>query len=166
MNKNSTVIVIFLAIVALGLGYYLLANKTSQTPSNKTAQTNQKNSGSPAPVLTGDAKILTFPAANATDQEKRAHSELVRSVAKVGTSVDITGCKASPLVLSASIGATITFVNNDPKEHSLSMNQTTKYTVAPSTSTKIAPDFSQGAGIYAYTCDGGKTAAGIFVVNK
>lgn len=168
MGTKNTIVTIALLVIALVLGYAIYrklpsgptATPVSQPAVSEPGQGNQAPSSQPTkalpPGLTPQEQaVFSFPGENASSDQRAQHSELVRSLAKEGSEVQLNAnCVASPFVLQVKKGDTLTFKNNDSVDHSV--RHGAWELLVPAKSTKTARvDFVPGVGDAGYGCDGG-----------
>ena len=167
VSKYSILIVSLIIIAAiLGVIIYLAGGNLP----NKSGGTNNKSQNSSLlssnnDIVGEEAEVLSF-SSDMTEEQKLKHNELVGKLAKEGPSVNVTGCKPSPLVYKLKDGSTITLRNDDSVEHIIMIDPAHIYTAKAKSLTKIVADFGQGPGNYGYKCDDSQGAAGVFLVTS
>lgn len=162
--------IIVSAIVALVLGYIAWSQYRSDASYQRVGQ-----SGSPQ-TRQGDERaralshipeeyrdLFSFPPSDSDVAQRRAHGEKVAAAAVDTTTLSISGCVGSPVVLRAQQGATITVVNEDSTEHELFIGPDPILTIQSYDSASLSYEFPNGKGTYVYGCDG--SIGGIFIVS-
>lgn len=170
MNVSSNAVrAILLGVGALALvvsGYLLYSNGfgISDVEAPTSPQGDQVPS-SEEPSTSSD--ILRTPGQNASEEELREYYQRVEALAVATSRVEITDCVANPVVVKISRGNSISFVNTDSATRTISMGGVPTYTLQGGATLEVTPEFSQGAGLYAYSCDqSGSSVAGIFIVSE
>lgn len=169
MNISSNMIraiLLGIAVVILAGGAYLLYMNgfgISDVEAPTTPGSEQAPSGEEP---TDSADVLRTPGQDASEEELREYYQRVEALAVTATQIDISGCVADPAVVKISRGSSVSFTNSDEDPHTIIMGGVPTYTVQPGATLNATPEFSQGAGLYAYSCDqASSSAAGIFIVS-
>lgn len=159
-NKAALILIIFLSLSALILGFLIFQRLNSQ---NSTVLPNDQFQTDNQTLQTTNAPkdIFTIPPGDASEKEIKEYRAYLDSQAKASPALDITNCHPEPIVLKTKIGSSITLVNKSSKNHKIVVNQKDIYTVNANGSSKITPVFEHGSGAYAYTCDSSTKAVGI-----
>ena len=108
--------------------------------------------------------VLKTPGPNASKEAKRAHFLLAQQLAKEVEYLDITGCKANPVVMKAKAGSTIKVRNQDAQKHSIVLDRDRQSEIPPEGINVAAVNFYNGEGLYGYGCDNSTNAVGMFLV--
>lgn len=180
MAKNLVYLgVVVLAVIAVILGYNIYQQQTGGTATLPNTQPSKiqsapqtgGNQSSTQPTtqkreLTAEEKqVLTFPGPNATEAEKKTHTDLVDQLGnKSGYAVlDISGCAPFPVVYRIKQGGSISIKNSDKVDHVI--NTARKVTIkADSTQTVNSKEIGDNLGEYAYACDGSRSSVGILKI--
>lgn len=149
--KNKQLILIGLAIVALLLGAFIIAEPNLQTENTNNSQ-----------EITN---VLNTPPQDASREEKQEHFQLALSMAEEADFLDISGCEPKPLVLSLKESETFSVKNTDSIPHVIRLSAETAFTIEANGTTELKADFEHGPGMYGYGCDDGGRTAGLFIVN-
>jgi hypothetical protein len=181
MTKNLTYIgIIVLLIIAIVLGYQIYQQQTGYDTSSQNQSINNQefvtpqaitpNSTATAPLTNQpsaeEIAVLNFPGPNATDAEKKAHSNLVNEVGNkvAGTPfLDISGCKPNPIVYRVKRGATFNIKNSDAIDHTIN---TERKAIIKSNSeqTLASKGIGDDLGNYAYSCDDSAGPVGVIQI--
>ena len=168
MSKNLVYVSIaVLAVIAIVLGYQIYQQQRLTAPSSST----------PLPVTTQDQQpdfnrqsyplIGNFPGNNTSDEERKKFSDAVRAQAKESDMLDITGCKANPLVYKIKLGSDFKIKNSDTVEHKLYIGGAEKYKIPANTTITVKANFEPGPGTYGYSCDEtNKNEVGLFLITE
>ncbi|MBI2013342.1 MAG: hypothetical protein HYS87_00700 [Candidatus Colwellbacteria bacterium] len=147
--KNKLLIFSGLALIAIFLGLFITIGPALN------------NNTSDGPKVTD---VLNTPGQDATDEERRQHFELAAMLAEEADLLDITGCKADPVVLKLTDQETFGVKNDDIVPHVLRISDEIEFTVEANSTTGLKADFGHGVGLYGYGCDGSTGAIGLFLV--
>ncbi|MEK7517793.1 MAG: hypothetical protein AAB583_04545 [Patescibacteria group bacterium] len=160
MSKNIVRFgIAVLVVIAVVLGYQIYQQTTVyQTPpiqNGTVPQTVGNQQASTQKGLTAEEKqALSFPGPNATEEEKKKHSDLVDELGNrvAGTLfLDITGCKPNPIVYRVKQGGSFKVKNSDSIDHTLSTDR--KITIkANSEQTLTSKSIGDVLGNYGYGC--------------
>ncbi|MEK9194933.1 MAG: hypothetical protein AAB975_01035, partial [Patescibacteria group bacterium] len=181
MEKSLKIIVAFLVIVALGLGYLILQRTTSgpknpqpimasrtPVPSSSVPGTSPTpptvTSRIPAPSVTGlptvshtsDEELILKPPppAGSKDEDIGRYYATIDRLAKDANTIQLgSQCYANPLVVRIKYGSKLTIVNNDTRDHTINFDGPTGHVIRSKGTETITIDFSHKAGVYAYVCD-------------
>lgn len=183
MAKNLVYVgVIVLAVIAIVLGYKIyqqtLANKTVSTteqPQSKTKpQPTSRQITIPAtpqtqqPSAAEVAEVLKFPGPNATEVERKKHSDLVNKLGNQfggATFLDISGCNPNPVVYRVKQGSSFKVKNSDQIEHTIYTDPIRQTKIsANSEQTVESKNIGVNNGDYGYNCDSSTNPAGIIQI--
>lgn len=182
MAKNLVYVgIAVLAAIAVILGYKIyqqqrayqqvgLTNQSSQpTKQPSGVRASPKASPSPQaqqPSAAEVAKVLKFPGANATEAERKNHSDLVNKLGNQfggAAFLDISGCNPNPVVYRVKQGGTFKVKNSDQTDHTI---YTSIRNTIPANSEKTLESKTIGdnMGAYGYGCDGSSGTVGIIQI--
>ncbi len=166
-----------LALVALVLGYLIIAPQKSGAPaapppSAEEPSRNATTTPSAAPSAPRDLsrlsederKVLMTPQQTSSEEEKRKHFELAGRISRETDKLDIAGCLGNPVVIRVKDNSTFTIANSDTIAHTIQINSEHQYLVPAKGTVAVKASFGFGAGAYGYGCDNSQGAAGIFFV--
>ena len=167
MRDTIRIIIILGVIGVLAGGAYLLYrgdfgifDRVATTPGEEVNTPEDEES-----ELSDD--LLRTPSQNASTDELREYYQRVEAESVVADEVTIADCVADPAVIKISRGESITFVNTDAAAHTIIMGGVPTYTIEANSTLEVTPEFSQGAGLYAYSCDKiASSVAGVFIVSE
>lgn len=163
MSKSLLRLAIILIIILIGIwGYYFYAQS-----SRKNIQTPSKVSTSPEPTKSIGQKstnqalsfnderlLLTYmDIVNPTDDQKIKFREVLEKFAKLGDSVSISKCEATPIALKVKIGTEIKVTNKDSIDYTIRLAGKGQYTLSAKQTIIIKSD-DFGVGIHGYRCEG------------
>jgi len=175
MEKSLKIIVIVLAITAVGLGY-LISQRMTTEPGTISL--------SPSPVMhtptaslptssqvsfTPDQQLILKPPppAGSKKEDIGRYYAIVDRLAQVTDMIELgSQCYANPLVVIAKYGSKLTVANRDIYDHTINFDGPTTYTIPPKGSETIIIDFSHKIGLYAYVCDSKSSSGKIVGVLK
>lgn len=116
---------------------------------------------------TDEQKIMQNIGPDATQETTLEHYAIAKRLAQDTGSIIIKECKGSPMVLRATPEKTVTVINQDPKDHNISLNYGEyTYKVEANSAIEIRFDFFRGKGFYGYGCDRIVGPAGILFVEE
>ena len=142
MKKYFLIIAVaILLLLAAAQSYFLYQKKLAGGPADKT----------PKEVVWEN--VLVFPGPGATPEEQRAHFVLAEKTALAADEIDLTGCKANPVVVRMKEGDEIRVKNSDGKSHVLLVSADEKYSIEANSTKSLKPLFLKGPGLYGYNCD-------------
>ena len=181
MEKSLKIIVAFLVIVALGLGYLILQRTTSgptnpqpiivsQTPVPSSSAPGTSlapptvTSRIPAPSVQGvspvshtlDEQLILKPPppAGSKDEDIGRYYATIDRLAKNTNTIELgSQCYASPVVATIKYGSKLKVINNDTRDHALNFDGPTEHAIPSKGSITITVDFSHKTGVYVYGCD-------------
>src|SRR6266403_3926952 len=87
----------------------------------------KKSASAPTQQIQNQMDVLQTPGPNASDDEKKKYADLVASVAKDTTVVEIQQCLATPQVSRIKINVPLTLKNKDSQEHAIVLGQNQTY---------------------------------------
>jgi hypothetical protein len=167
-NKSNIIFATFLAaliLVAIGLGVGIYLKKHPKAPAlNANAGQNQPANNSGAASGT-DSNILHVPPPGASQDAIQKHFQLAASQAQKTPFVDITGCKASPVVFETKQMASFGVKNNDATDHVLGFDLKHTFTIPAKGQKAIVANFDHGPGLYGYGCDSQPGVVGFFLID-
>jgi hypothetical protein len=172
-SHTGTAALVILALIAVVLGYMIFR----QGSSNSTAQETPSGPESIGAVPAGDANrkqdltsdeqaILSPPKPGSPKEDFERHAQVVAKVAREAPYLDVTGCKAVPLVLRTKYKNSIKFKNTDTVKHAIVLDANHVFEIPPGTTKDVFIDFEHGAGIYGFGCDNVPHAIGMFLVTN
>ena len=157
-SKNALVLGLVLLVILIG---YTVYQRGGFNFSGSTSEKSQEPETLPDDVLI----LNNAPTQNSTPEEARTHAELVSKLAEKAALLDITGCKANPVVMKTVVNDVIRVQNNDEVPHVLSVDEKHTYRLEGGGSKTITLDFAKRAGAYyGYGCDGSLKPIGFFYV--
>lgn len=173
-STQTAIIVVLLAIAAV-LGYVLYAGIPSGGGGENTQneqQEEQTNGGmSENEEMTDRERVLSFtPNENTTAEDRQEHFLLVRELAQQSSTIEVSNCQTEPVVLQTTIGVELTLQNSGDSPIFIGLNQNNGQTIEPEGdwTVTIGEDvFTNGSGVYAYTCavgEGGPQRGGIIFI--
>lgn len=166
-RKNLIIYLVFLISgSAFLVGYDIYRNLEPSSWMKQKLETAQNRLSSNRDSITPatEQNVLQVPAENATDEEKQRHFDLAVSLARESQALEITNCKANPIVLKIENGKSFTVVNKDSVEHALVLTPELRFVIPAESPKTIAADFGKGPGLYGYGCDGIPRLMGLFLV--
>ena len=114
-----------------------------------------------------EQKLMQDIGPNATPEKQQEYFLLAQRLAKEGDSITIKDCKGSPTVLKAIPGKIVSIINQDEKNHQITLESGKyKYAVAANNTAEIKFDLFRGKGFYSYGCDRVSGPAGILFVEE
>lgn len=177
MSKNLIYVgIAALVIIAVVLGYKIYQQQIQIPPTASTGDQSQNISEAPltnqatsAPASTIDnaerQKLFSFPGPDATEAERKSHSDLVNKLGNQfasSTFLDITGCQPNPIVYRVKLGGSFRVKNSDQIDHTLSTDKKT-VVKAGSDTTISSTAIGDKPGDYGYGCDG-STGSGVGII--
>lgn len=155
MNKKQISILILGLLIVLAYATYVYNDK-------QTTKVEVPKRMSDVEI---EAYIANPPGPNATQQEGWDFYNRVELVAVKADSLDITGCKPLPQVISIKKGTALTLKNNDTAIHTLAFNQ--QYSIAGHAQTETVTNLNLGdlTGVFPYSCDM-KSNAGYILITE
>lgn len=156
MNKKQTSVLIVVLVVMLSSAVY-----THHFKKDKGSIVEVPSRMSEVEVA---AYIANPPGPNASQQEGWDFYNRIQSVAVQSNSLDITGCKPSPQVISVKKGATLNLKNDDTVIHTLAFNP--RYSIAGFAQNQTVVNLNLGdlIGVFPYSCDMQSNAGYILVI--
>lgn len=167
-SKLINIIIVSLFIAAIGLAIVIyqqnsqesLQKEESATPSSLSPEESiSTSSGIQPPTLNlsklskEEIEVMSI-SSQSTEEERRKHFELAKSIAKTSEMLEIFNCLANPIVIKLKLGSNVTIRNLDSIEHAIRINKDLSYKI-PAKGTKVVKvDFGRGHGLYGYGCDG------------
>ena len=146
-----------------------LPNTKKSLPSLDKAPSQSESTSSRAESdtsLTDEEKSVLNPPVGGTEEESRAHFDMVQKLAKEPDFLEIARCEARPVVTKVRKGATINVRNQDSVEHTIVIDADHTYTIPGGQTTAVVAEFGQEAGVYGYGCDTSTNAVGMFFVTE
>lgn len=171
-STQTAIIVVLLAIAAV-LGYVLYAGIPGAGDENaqNEQQEEQTNGASGSEKMTDQERVLSFtPDENTATEDQQEHFLLVQELAQQASTIEVANCQAEPVVLQAAIGTDVTFQNSSNSPIFIGLNQNNSQTIESEddwTVTLGEDVFTNGSGVYAYTCavgDEGPQRGGIIFI--
>lgn len=159
LNKLRLILIFFLVTILL-VGIILYVN-FSKSP--KETSENQKRQET---LLGDDAKLALKPLPkNPTDEQRKARFEAAKRAAQESEVISILDCLANPPVLKAKFRKMILFRNRDKTSHLIKFSDKT-VSLAAGKLESVVLNFSQGPGLYGYSCDNQGFLSGLILVEK
>lgn len=164
--SSKIVIVIVLLAVAVSLGYVIYANRSTQLgrpqqpegPTSRPTGIPQTSTGSNqtppwlANVTAVEKSLFDIPGPNASEEEKKRHSDLVIKNTSTASELSILrACQPSPLSLSVDSTLSFTVRNRDTVAHTLKIDANKEYALAPGATSTVT--LEKKATILGYGCD-------------
>jgi hypothetical protein len=137
---------------------------TSINPEQKTAQGPGQQLNMREDLSPNEQLALQTPGPSASEEERANHFRLVQSIAKPAEFLDISDCKADPVVLKVKDQSKFTVRNTDNADRKFVLSQS-KFIIIPALSdTELTADFGLGPGIYGFGCDNSFSPIGLLFV--
>jgi plastocyanin len=93
--------------------------------------------------------------------------DTIQTLAKDTGYLDISGCRANPLVMKVRKGKTFTIINLDEKDHTITIEGARELVIPANSESDFTADFAGDVGLYGYTCDNMQGGTGVLsVVNE
>lgn len=164
MNKNLIYLGTVLVVLLVGLwGYYFYSQKTTKpsiTPS-KTPTSNQSPAASgvpntntsPATEFNDERSLLSYlDISNPSKEQTVGFVQAAQKFAKAQSSVTISSCQATPIVLEVKEGKEFNIVNADNFDIRLILAPKKQYSIPAGGTITVKADF--GLGVHGYRCSG------------
>ena len=167
MNISNKVIYTLIAVlvaVALVLGYMVMGGGDLLDKFSSQDNDQVQDQGEVIDQPSAES-ILNFPPPDASDADRQAHAELVFSAAEDTDVLDITACKADPIVTRIATGDSILVKNDDDGDHVIKF-MNLEFRIEANSEKEITFDFDKGTGIYGFGCDSVPGGAGLFAVYR
>jgi len=176
--SQANALIVVLMLIAFVLGYLIYKQKAGTDTNTATeskvvgskVQTSKREGENMRPTPQGltdeEKQALNPPERNATNEEKSQHYNIVANLAEEADFLDINKCeKADPMVMSLKLKQDFKITNDDSVEHTLIIDEKTRYTIPPGKTITANANFQYGRGAYGYTCDKLGGVVGFFLVN-
>jgi plastocyanin len=158
-RSKQKLIIVALIAVTLTLGYLIFKQNN---PSSKGANfqnihpSNQQIEAilPPGNMSTDEQDLLHPPSESSSTDLKQKHMALVIKLAKPGSSIELSDCKPTPLVLQIKQGTNLEVKNNDTVKHTLVFDNQHSLNIEPNSKATINVNFQYGTGDYGYVCQG------------
>ncbi len=151
-DKIKIRLILVMAFVALILGFLLVSKfspKTKETASIEKTPSLINN----GQFTEDEIKLLKPPGPGASKDIVEEHNKLAAKLAVTGTEVDISECKAKPLVLQSSQTSKVKMKNSGKAQVSISFDGKKNVKVATGKSAEINSELVHGPGLYGYLCE-------------
>ena len=160
--------IVLLVLLVLVSGYFFY-NKPSGTPPPPISPAPSSPQPLARHLTPEEQELLNFKDHNpteATGAQKIRHDELIRQLAKNADFLDITGCRAEPLVLRVRMDEDITVRNRDDMAHILHQGPRQEIEVPPKGEIIVPARafFTRAPANYPYACDNLSQTVGLFAV--
>ena len=152
-KRNGKYLPIILIGIAIILGYAIYSQHVQKQPPVLSPNSTQQRL-LPANLTDDEHFILNPPSSDASRSAKDKHAQTVAKLAIVGSNIQITNCKPSPLVLQVKLGSEFTITNKDSTSHNITFDEEHTYKVSANGNLTIKAEFKYGAGDYGYVCEG------------
>ncbi len=156
-------IVLVLAVTALGLAFLIFRQ---YAPKSSSTKADQNAVGTPSAAPSTDEQKVLNPPVKGSEADQKQFADLITKLAKDSTTLNISGCRPQPLVMRIKKGATFKLNNTDSQAHVLTVDKDHTYTVSPSASVDVVADFGRGPGIYGFGCDKSGGPVGMLLVTE
>ena len=154
MSKSKIFIIIVLILAVAVFVFAYLGSLNPRVPESSRSSSEEQ-------------KIMQGLEPNATEEEQKEYFILAESLAQRKESLAIKDCKGNPVVFKTTLGKTVMVVNQDSKDHQITLESGKyKYKVAANSTAEIQFDFLKGKRFYSYGCDRVSGPAGIFFVTE
>lgn len=191
MNKNQISIIAILVVVAIALGWTVYVKNAEPGDANPTVALNP-GARAPAPVPTAPSastqnvapekpafvvkleKLSTLEkekmllgmsvSSTSTDDQKNEFFFLANTLAKQAPAVEISDCKANPLVLDTD-KASFLMKNSGPAEVQVIFSADEIFKIPAGKSVEIKNVLSHGVGFYGYGCSSSPGPVGLIYLS-
>ena len=162
-ERLLTVGIVTLIVVAAGLGYliygdYNLGSKINSYLDTKSEEAKQDSQASTSlqSELPNDAQgVLNFPSDDASEEERRRHTDLVDKLAVETNVLEIADCEPTPLVIMVSEEESINIKNTGDVSHTIQSGDFEIFLPANGEKVVEVKSIAEfGLGSYGYNCDG------------
>lgn len=159
LNKLRLILIFFLVTILLvGIILYVNFSKSPRpTDENRLRQETSINEM---------AKLALKPLPkNPTDEQRKTRLEAAKKAAQESEVVSILDCLANPPVLKAKFSKMILFRNRDKTSHLIKFSDKT-VSLPMGKLESVVLNFSQGPGLYGYSCDNQGFLSGLILLEK
>lgn len=163
LTKNQLILTLLL-LIAIILGYAIARKLPLKSIESTFRDEPDAAPSNPASEQAGEReRIGQVPDQNAPEEVKLAYYELVNRLGKSSLTLNISGCRADPLVLKIASGSSLTIQNDDPVARSVNLGSR-NFPVPANGSLLITASFDTGPGVYGYGCDRGASTTGVLFI--
>lgn len=156
-DKIKLRIILVLSLLALALGFLVFDKSKIYVP-QKSPESKLQSNKSLSLISSGEfsedeIKLLRPPQQGASKAEVDEHSKLAAKLSVIGKEVDISNCKAKPLVLQAHEAFMIRVINSGKTDIMINFDGKKNLEIPAGKSIELNSVFVHGAGLYGYVCE-------------